>query len=401
MKVILKSNTMEKNPNESWRDYVLRLEGLFPQWVEAGWDEMWSFNFNNIEKATEMIDRHLHDDRKTIGILVDSDTDGYCSAAQMYLWLKGKNPNKRIEFHMYEGKVHGILDNDANSFQYFDLLIVPDAGSGQKKEMEVLVARGIEVLILDHHDMDEDLTNERLVLINPKSKNCPYPNKNLSGAGVTWKFMGYYDTQNNCEDYKKYIDLAAVATVADVMSIKELENKAIVNIGLKNIINPFIKAAANNLYALAGKDVTAIGVAFYIAPLINAVIRIGTLEEKKQLFRAFIGECSSEALIADFKKIKTQQDSKKEKTMMSIGLSLQRNGRDKGAIIFGEAPEGLHKSMTGLVAGNLAGSYLRPAMLARDKGENWEGSLRSLQNSNIENFKDFCEETGLFNWLAG
>ena len=90
-------------------------------------------------------------------------------------------------------------------------------------------------------------------------------------------------------DYaNNYIDLVALALVADMMDLREYETKHLINAGLKNIANPYFKGMTiKNEYSLGGK-VTPFGVAFYIAPYVNATIRMGTQDEKLMLFESML-----------------------------------------------------------------------------------------------------------------
>ena len=389
----------EHGSSTDWVDYVLKLEGLDKDWLNAGWDDIWEPKLKNIEQAYMMLEKHLFSDG-LIRILIDSDCDGFCSSALMYNWIMMKNPNKRVEAYTYEGKIHGILD--AVEFPHADLVIIPDAGSSQEKEMNTLAVRGMDVLIMDHHLTDKDLTNERIVVVNPHLEGCPYPNKMLSGTGVSWKVCQYYDEKHNSLDYKKLIDLVATANVADVMSCKTKENKAIINIGLSNFNNPFLRAIHAGTYSIADKEMTPMGIAFYVAPLINSVVRIGTLTDKLDLFYAFTSQGQSQNLIASFKKIKSSQDNTKEKAFVRIAMDIQNKESDNHKVILVEVPNKLPKSMTGLIAGQVASAYLRPTLLGRiNEDGDFVGSIRSLQNSNVENFKSFCEDSGLMNWTAG
>ncbi len=397
MRVNFRGDNVAKNGD--WVNYVLALENVDREWLEAGWESILPPTLKNVEKAAVMLKKHLYSEGEII-VLIDNDCDGFTSSTLVYNWLKDMNPNKNIKPFVYEGKIHGIFN--ATEFPQTDLIIIPDAGSSQFQEMEVLAARGMDILIMDHHLTDRDMTNDQIVVVNPHLPDCNYPNKALSGCGVSWKVLSYYDEIHRTEHAKKYIDLVATANVADVMSMKTKENKAIINIGLKQFKNKFLQAIHSSTFSLADKEMTPIGIAFYIAPLINAVVRVGTAEDKIDLFNAFVGNGSPQNLIANFKKLKGSQDRQKEKAFMRIAMDLNKNGEEDHKVIMSLVPESLPKSMTGLIAGQIAGAYLRPAMLGRvnDKNE-FVGSIRSLQNSNIEKFKQFCEDSGLMSWTAG
>lgn len=146
--------------------------------------------------------------------------------------------------------------------------------------------RGIDVLILDHHESDMSVA-EFACRIN--NQTCDYPNKTLSGVGIVYKFCQYLDfliDEKHLAD--NFLDLVAVGMVADVMQLTEYETRELITEGVNNIQNPFLKAFVDKQsYSLKGA-VTPFGISFYIAPYINAVIRVGSPEEKLLLFESML-----------------------------------------------------------------------------------------------------------------
>ena len=385
------------NPNEDIQEQFLTLRGLSKEWVQAGEEHFHDGRtLRHYNEAAALIEKHIRNGSK-IAILTDGDFDGLSSASIMYQWLLDKNSNLQLIPIVPEGKTHGIVHT--NMIPECDLLITPDASSSEGEKHKILMDKGVDILVLDHHEFLN--YDSKAVIINPHHKDCPYPNKNLSGAGVVYKFTEAYDKERNSEDYKKYIDLAAASIVADVMSLRSMENKAIVNIGLANIHNGFFRAFLDYDRRVQGKPVSPIIVGFYFAPIINAVIRVGTVEDKQQIFRALVGEASPQAVIASSISLKGKQDRNKESVIPRIVMGLQKSQRDQNKIVFAEAPNTLNKSSSGLVAGNLAGMYQKPTFLMRERDGKYVGSARSLNGTNVENFKDFCEGSGLFEFVAG
>lgn len=387
----------EIDPTQPILPQIMKNRELDLNWANAGESDLLDFSTaKNYEAGKELILKHINNNSK-IGIYVDSDQDGAASSAIMYQWLKDKNPNLELIAIIPEGKVHGILEQLVP--EDLDLLIVPDASSNEPRKHKIMNSRNIEVLVLDHHEMEEE--NPWSVIINPKNKLCQYKNKWLSGSGVVWKFIRQIDLENNSDNYKRYADLAAIGTVGDVMSLKTMENKAIVNLGIQNINNPYFQAYLKADQRVKDKPINPILISFYMVPLVNALIRIGDHNLKESLFRALVGEESAEPIIAQMTSVKGKQDRTKNNTLPRVVMGLQSSGRDKHSIVFAKSPSTLPKSMTGLVAGQLASMYQRPTMLAREEDDFCIGSLRSINGSTVENFKDFCEASGMFEFVAG
>lgn len=147
-----------------------------------------------------------------------------------------------------------------------------------------LKERGIDVLVIDHHEAEK--VSENAVIIN--NQLCNYPTKSLSGVGMVYKFCQYFDFIMNT-DYADYIlDLVALGMIADMMDMRDFETRHLITRGLENIRNPFFHGMVEkNAYSLGG-DLTPMGVAFYVAPYVNATIRMGSPEEKKIMFESML-----------------------------------------------------------------------------------------------------------------
>ena len=117
------------------------------------------------------------------------------------------------------------------------LVIAPDSSSSDFEEHEELSKRGIDVLVLDHHEAEK--FSEYACVIN--NQLCDYPTKSLSGAGIVYKFCCYLDSLLGFDYANDYVDLATVGIIADVMSLKDFEIREIILRGMKEFKNPFLK----------------------------------------------------------------------------------------------------------------------------------------------------------------
>lgn len=382
---------------ESPIDELLQHRGLSKCWLKANEQDLHNGNLLlNFEKAVKFIDEILIK-KPVVGIIVDMDMDGACSSSIIYNWLKIKCPTLDIRLIIPEGKVHGIIEEIIPTD--IEYLIIPDASSSEVEKHKSLYNKNIKILILDHHIIEQ--YGSPAIIVNPHHEDCKYPNKDLSGGGVVFKFISAYDEHYGSHDYEIFFDLAAASIVADGMSLKSLENKAIVNIGLTRIVNPMFKAYFIVDKRAQNKSVDAILIGYYFAPIINAIIRMGTVEDKMLMMKAFIGEADAVQAMSSMVSLKGKQDNNKDKIIPLLVYGLQKNKTDNENVIIATAPSTLFASSTGLVAGNLSSQYFRPVLLGRNKDEDFVGSVRVPNDCNINNFKDFCNESGLFNWAAG
>lgn len=218
----------------------------------------------------------------------------------MYQYTKQINCHCQVDYWLHEGKQHGLqdhIDRLLNEDIHYDLIILPDSSSNDAHYHDMLDGINIPCLILDHHLTDVALSDNAVVVNNQLSPN--YHNKELTGAGVVYQFCRFLDEKLKTNWAENYIDLAAWGVIGDMGSVLELENRYIIYQGLRNIKNNLFRCLLEKAsYSITGKmgatwnDVVAktnpISVAFYVVPMVNALIRVGTMEEKELLFQAFI-----------------------------------------------------------------------------------------------------------------
>lgn len=377
-------------------------------------------------------------------IIVDCDTDGYTASAILINYLYTLFPayvNNHLKYYMHDSKQHGLKDclgwvlNETDA----KLVICPDSASNDYEQHQILKQYDIITIVLDHHDA-EYISQDAIVINNQLSN---YPNKDLSGAGVVWQFCRYLDKILNINNADKYRDLVALGLDADMMSLTNIQTKHLINTGFSNPTNPFIVTMAKkNEYSLKGK-LTPIGVAFYIAPFVNAMTRSGTIEEKKLLFqsmlqhRAFIEIPSTkrghaagatqtvvQQAVRVATNVKNRQTKAQNQGMDLIESKIQsQNLLQHKVLLFLLQPGQVDRNIAGLVANKIMAKYQRPVcvltkciiteqVLKKDSEVPWNeyeekqkivysGSARGYGRSEINDFKDICLQTGVCNFALG
>ena len=378
---------------------------------------------DNIENAVDLFMNHFNNKNK-IGVLVDEDPDGFCSASMMYLYIKRMDENYPVEYILHKRtKAHGLSD-DVIIPNDVKLLIIPDAGTNDCKECKELSEQGVDILILDHHEKEED--NQYALIVNNQMSNS-YPNKCLCGAGVVYRFLQALDDENWNEFADDYLDLCALANISDVMDMRSFETRYLTDLGLLNINNKCFKALidAQN-YSMNGK-VNIHNIQWYITPILNGMIRIGSQEEKELLFRAFIEQDeffeykkratkdkSAETIQESIydraarlcKNAKSRQDKQKEKSVEQIAEIAQSIPFDDKVVMI-DTSDILDNGLTGVVAIKIAEMFNKPCILLNkflDKKTGkitYGGSARNVNHSPIESFKDIVNSTNVFNFGKG
>ena len=367
-------------------------------------------------------------------IVIDSDNDGFTSGTIMYNYLKDLAPELEIDYVLHEGKQHGLqdhIDNLMNEGKNYGLIILPDSSSNDFEYHEKLKEIGASVLVLDHHITDTALSTNAIVINNQLSPK--YKNKELTGAGVVYQFCRYLDWyfKSDNTNADKYIDLAAWGIIGDMGSMLELENRYIVKEGLKNINNKLLWALMEKqAYSITGamspsreqliEAMNPISVAFYIVPLVNAMIRVGTMDEKRRLFEAFLDgdkmipsgkrgakgtlEKAGVEAARECSNARNRQNKSLEVAMDKTEIKIHKYDLLENRILFVRLDEDdtFPSELNGLLAMKLSAKFKRPTIVARlnDQGFN-RGSMRGLNQSELVSFKDFLTESDLFEYVQG
>jgi len=373
---------------------------------------------DNIEAGVDALAKALDED-KPILIIVDSDVDGYTSAAIIYLYIKYLDPDANLHYRLHSGKQHGLEDHiDDVADEDWGLIICPDSSSNDKEYHERL---NCPVLILDHHELDCEVSPNAIIINNQTSKY--YPNKELTGAGVTYQFCRAVDELCSVE-YEKgadnYLDLAALGVCADMGSVTTLENRLICYMGFRNIKNLFFQTIVEKQsYSMGGK-VNPITVAFYVVPMINAMIRTGTMEEKIRLFEAFIhgdelipsgkkgakGTLEARAVesVRECANARNRQNKILDSNVDKFEDRIYKYGLLDNKVLFVrlEDEDKLPSELNGLLAMKLAAKYKRPTIVARLNPEGFDrGSIRNVDNCALSDLKAFLTNSGYFEYVQG
>ena len=387
----------------------------------------------NIEEGAKMLIKHIAQNDDVL-VQIDSDCDGFTSAAVLLNYLNCLFPGF-VQSHMYyrihTGKQHGIIPNTIPD--NIKLVIAPDSSSNDYEEHEELAKLGIDVLVIDHHEADQ--ISQYACVIN--NQLCDYPTKSLSGVGMVYKFCSYIDELLNVDYANQFLDLVALGMVADMMDLRDFETKHLVNLGLKQIRNPYFRGMVDKQSFQLKDGITPFGVAFYIAPYVNATIRVGTQDEKLMLFESMLDyrgyeqvpstkrgckgqvETRVEQACRNCTNIKNRQTKARDASLDTIEHIIKEKNLLENKILTVKLESfATDKNLTGLIANQLMSKYQRPVLLLNkvvtpttymeQDGSltvidviSWEGSGRGYDKSKFDNFREFLNESGLTMYAEG
>lgn len=410
-------------------------------WLNAGYEYIlpWTMlDYDKIKRAVFMLSNAIQKNKK-IALIVDCDCDGYTSSAIFMNYFYKFEPTwaaNNIVYYHHDGKEHGLNDLKKEIAENdIDLIISPDGASNDKDAQQYLNNLGIDIIILDHHECLKDYSSSQTIVINTQlnfemDNTKKYPDASLTGAGVVFKFCEAYNDLiyggKNSPDW--LYDLCALGNCGDMASYKQLEIRALMNIGLNNIVNPFVKgmATANDYSIQKMNGINYYSVAFYIVPFINAITRSGSLEEKDIVFKGMLEQyaydmipCSKrgckgqewelwqEAVLVA-QRVKRRQTKLQDETMAFLENKIQEEHLNDNAIILLLVEPGqVERNLAGLCANKIQAKYQKPcAILIRSKQKEdsedyYRGSMRNYSLSPIEDLKSELEKTGEIEFCAG
>ena len=305
---------------------------------------------------------------------------------------------------------------------------IPVRKSNQLDEQEVMSNEGRIVLVMDHHNVTRRQDFNNVIIVNNQT-SLNFKNKDLSGAGVVYKIIQAYDEKYGKRIlYKRFEDLAALGIVSDCMDVRNLDNNAIIINGFNNVNNRLFKALIEQQMrnpGWIGKEgiPTKIDVAFYIAPLINAVIRSGTLEEKTHFFEGFINT-SSEDIIQSISRgrlreetlyqflartaynLRNRQNTRKTEALENICKEIDQKGLHYNKVIIVKTDNlDIPLNITGLAAMEVVNIYKKPTLLLRPVKEDgktyYRGSGRGTKSEGFYNFQEVLLNSGLMLYCEG
>ncbi len=368
------------------------------------------FAMKGMGVAVDRIKQALIDDEK-IFIYGDYDVDGMSASAILVRTLT--RLGARVDSYIpdrSEGYGLNVPALKKIAAQGCNLLISVDCGITNENEISA-VKDLLDVIVTDHHLPALDEVQSAVAVVNPNQHGCPYPEKNLCGAGVAFKLSQALNFELYGVDVQTYtqdIELAAMATVADIVPLVG-ENRKIVRMGLREMgqtkcigLRALIGAAG-----LVGKKISAGQVAFQIAPRLNSV---GRLETAREGLKLLLCENSDEAktLARHFNKLNQRRKDIETAILSSAIEQVQQMREDKGGDLSSLVVSGTNwlEGVIGLTASKIVERYNLPTIILTTRdGITARGSCRSIPALHMKNaldsMNDLFEQYGGHSQAAG
>lgn len=343
----------------------------------------------DMQEAADRINEVL-DAGKRICIYGDYDCDGVTATVILYSYLleMGADVTYRIP-EREEG--YGLNPRAVQEMHQdgVELIVTVDNGITAIEEAELIAELGMELVITDHHQPLETLPKAAAV-VDPHRSDDSSPYHKLCGAGLALKVVAALDGGDTAMAMEQFGDLAAIATVADVVELSG-ENRLLVQQGLRLLVNterPGLLALLDQA-GLTGKPLTASSVAFGIAPRINAAGRFGSPKTAVQLLLCEDMDEAAE-LAAELERRNAARKKEEEKILQEIAAQAADDPLLLKQRVLVFAGEGWHHGVIGIAASRLEEQFGKPTILIAMAGEQARGSMRAFGSFSAFRCLDAC-----------
>ena len=347
------------------------------------------WEMKDIDRAVAVIEEKIAQ-KRSIRIIGDYDIDGVTATCILLKGLKrlGADVDTYIPDRIKDGYgMHEQLIDKALE-DGIDTILTCDNGIAAAAEIDYAKREGLTVIVTDHHDIPfQDTEDGRIwiipeadAVVNPKQNDCQYPNKNICGAVVAWKLVwALYEKYGiDKSEIWNFLELAAIATVGDVMDLQG-ENRIIVKEGLKKLSSTSFEGlkALIRVNNLEGAEITAYHVGFVLGPCINASGRLDTAARSLELLLADNLEDAMK-LADDLYDLNQSRKAMTEQGKEQAIQSIEENRLNEDRVLVVYLPE-CHESLAGIIAGRIRETYHKPVFVLTRASDGVKGSGRSIE----------------------
>ncbi len=345
------------------------------------------FSMKDMDRAVDRLARAVVNKEK-VGIFGDFDADGVTACALVSLFLQELGLETFHYIPHRENEGYGLNQSGIDWFasKGCKLMVSVDCGITNVEEVNYAASLGMDVIVTDHHQPHEFLP-KAIACIDPKRADCAFPFKELSGVGVafylSWALRrnlhssGFF--RGSPPNLKKYLDLVAVGTVADMMPLYK-ENRILVSAGLQ-VLSHDPRPGMKALMEAAGLSgsVSSFDLAFRIGPRLNAA---GRVHHADTAFHLLVGKEHSRALeLAKELHQYNQERQRQERQLLSEVLEvIKHKGERPAHVLYGS---GWRKGILGLVASKAVEYANCPVILLARDGDTLTGSGRAPEEVDL------------------
>lgn len=342
------------------------------------------FLIKDMKEAADTINSAI-DEGQRICVFGDYDCDGIMATAILYSYLAEVGadvtsyiPERSEGYGLNKNAIDKLNDDGVK------LIITVDNGISAISEAEYIYETGMKLIVTDHHQQGDTLPRAEAV-VDPHRNDCTSPFKYACGAVIALKLVAALDGGDYTMALEQFGDLAAIATVADIVNITG-ENRFLVSYGMELIDNSDRPAiiALKNVSGLSDKHCDAHSIGFGLAPRINASGRFGSPQKALELFLCEEDEQAAE-IAAELDRMNSERKEAENKIIEEINSMIENDPSIvRGRVIF-ISGKNWHHGVIGIVASRIMEQFGKPAFIASEEIDEIRGSARSFGEFSIFN----------------
>ncbi len=347
----------------------------------------------DLDLACDTIKKYV-DEGKNITLFSDYDCDGVTSTTIMYKALKEIFPKINLTYYVphrvYDGYGLNMVSIKNMADDNTDLIITLDNGIASIDEVNYANELGIDVIIIDHHEVQRDLETGKeilpsaLAIVDSKQESCKYTFKHLCTAGLSYLFANYLARKNKirlkCSE--ELLQFASIGTVVDIVELTG-DNRIIVKKGLESLNKEVINFGLKRLLVEVSytKELNTQTLGFVIGPCINS---IGRLDHAKKAVELFVTDDKDKAfnLAKDIFNSNKERKAMTNSSLESVEKLIIENEfyKDKIIVVY---DENIHESLAGNIASKIKEKYYKPTFVITKGEHSAKGSARGIESYDL------------------
>ncbi len=349
------------------------------------------FSYIDMDVAADRVQAAI-DNGEHIAVYGDYDADGVTATVLLYSYLKSRGAYVQYRLPRRDVEGYGLHCESIDELakQGVQLIITVDNGVAAVDEVAYAASLGVDVVVTDHHQPPAVLP-AAVAVVDPHRSDCPGEYKDLAGVGVAFLLACALEGDSD-RLFEEYGDLVAIGTLADVMPLTG-DNRVLVRRGLQRLNREDGRLGLRCLREVCGADraLTATGVAFTVAPRINAA---GRMSDPRTAAALLLSNDETEAgeLAGEIHRLNTERQATEAAILQEVLPTLTDDAEALSRRVLVVWGHGWHHGVLGIIAARLLERFGKPCLVLNVENGIARGSARSLPGFSLYEALRACED---------